>query len=110
MTSLPRPPSQFKRFVQRFPQAGEAWTLLQEQGADGPLDEPAQRLAKLGIAIGSGRPGAVHSAVRKAIAVGIELEAMEQVVALAAATIGMPASVAVHGWVLEEWEKRVQAS
>jgi hypothetical protein len=45
------------------------------------------------------REGAVHSSVRKALAGGVEPEAVEQVVALAAGTMGMPATVAIFTWV-----------
>lgn len=106
MTDLPHPPRAFDRFVSRFPKAGEAWTLLQQAAQEaGPLDPKATRLAKLAIAIGALREGAVSSAVRKAIAVGLTQNEMEQLVALAAPTIGMPASVAAHGWILETIEK-----
>ena len=110
MTALPRPPSAFTRFVKRFPEIGEAWNLLARGGEHGgPLDKRTQRLLKLGIAIGALREGPTHSAVRKGFATGISLEEMEQVVALAASTIGLPSAVAVHGWVLEEHEKQSAA-
>ena len=54
---------------------------------------------KLGIAIGARQEGAVHSSVRKALALGITPEELEQVVALAAGTLGMPATVAAYCWV-----------
>ncbi len=54
---------------------------------------------KLGIAIGALREGSVHASVRKAVAMGIEGEELEQVVALGAGTIGMPATVAAYQWV-----------
>jgi len=37
--------------------------------------------------------------VRKAVAMGIEPEAIAQIVALCAGTLGMPSTVAVHTWV-----------
>jgi alkylhydroperoxidase/carboxymuconolactone decarboxylase family protein YurZ len=40
--------------------------------------------------------------VRKASAAGANAAEIEQVVALAASLIGLPASVAVFGWVKEE--------
>ena len=54
--------------MKRFPKVGESWRLAQDAGLAGPLDEKAARLVKLGIAIGTLREGAVHSAVRKAVA------------------------------------------
>jgi alkylhydroperoxidase/carboxymuconolactone decarboxylase family protein YurZ len=48
------------------------------------------------------REGAVHSGVRKARDAGASLAELEQVVALAASTIGLPAAVAAWTWVKEE--------
>jgi 4-carboxymuconolactone decarboxylase len=78
---------------------------LSTAAEQGPLDESMQRLIKLGIAIGAMREGAVHSAVRKALAVGASTDAIDQVVALAATTIGLPPTVAVFSWVQDEIEK-----
>ena len=97
-----RPPAVHQQFVRRFPRLGKAWDLVNEEGGTGSLDAKTQRLLKLAIAIGAMREGAVHSGVRKARDAGASLAEMEQVVALAASTIGFPASVAVWGWVREE--------
>ena len=97
-----RPPPAHQQFVRRFPRLGKAWDLVNEEGGAGPLDAKSQRLLKLAIAIGAMREGAVHSGVRKARDAGASLAEMEQVVALAASTIGFPASVAVWTWVGEE--------
>jgi alkylhydroperoxidase/carboxymuconolactone decarboxylase family protein YurZ len=91
-----------QQFVRRFPGLGRAWDLVNEQAGEGPLDARTQRLAKLAIAIGAMREGAVHSAVRKARDASVSLAEMEQVVALAASTIGFPSSVAVWSWIREE--------
>jgi alkylhydroperoxidase/carboxymuconolactone decarboxylase family protein YurZ len=97
-----KPPALHQQFVRRFSRLGEAWDRVNEEGADGPLDAKTQRLLKLAIAIGAMREGAVHSGVRKAGDVGATLAEMEQVVALAASTIGLPAAVAAWSWVKEE--------
>jgi alkylhydroperoxidase/carboxymuconolactone decarboxylase family protein YurZ len=97
-----KPPAQHQQFVRRFPRLGEAWDLVNEEGAAGPIDVKTQRLLKLAIAVGALREGAVHSGVRKARDAGATLAEMEQVVALAASTIGLPASVAAWTWVKEE--------
>ncbi len=97
-----RPPAAHQQFVHRFPKLGKAWDLVNEEGGAGPLDAKTQRLLKLAVAIGANREGAVHSGVRKARDAGASLAEMEQVVALAASTIGFPASVAVWSWVREE--------
>ena len=46
-------------------------------------------MVKLGIAIGAMREGAVHSSVRKALASGITKKEVDQVIALAAGTLGL---------------------
>lgn len=99
MTSKPRPPQTYETFVKRYPKLGRAWELLGEAGSEGPLDEKTARLVKLGVAVGALREGAVHSNVRRALAVGISREELEQVVALSASIVGLPAAVAAFTWV-----------
>jgi len=99
---MSRPPAAHRQFVRRYPKIGEAWDLVNGEGGTGPLDAKTQRLLKLAIAIGAMREGAVHSGVRKARDAGASVAEMEQVVALAASTIGFPASVAVWTWVRKE--------
>ena len=95
---LPPPPKTYRDFVKRFPKLGVAWERIAEAGAEGPLDEKTIRLIKLGIAIGALREGAIHSSIRKAQALGITRDEIEQVIALAAGTLGLPATVAVFSW------------
>jgi alkylhydroperoxidase/carboxymuconolactone decarboxylase family protein YurZ len=101
-----RPPAAHQSFVRRFPRLGQAWDLVSEEGASGPLDAKTQRLLKLAIAVGAMREGAVHSGVRKARDAGATTGEIEQVVALAASTIGFPSSVAVWSWVREVVDAR----
>jgi alkylhydroperoxidase/carboxymuconolactone decarboxylase family protein YurZ len=98
MSQLPKPPDTFLEFTQRFPKVGKAWEMLGDAGLEGPLDEKTARLVKLAIAIGCLREGAVHSAVRKALARGASSAEVEQVITLAASTLGLPATVAVYTW------------
>lgn len=98
-----KPPKAYNDFVSRFPKVGEAWQTLREaEESGGPLDERSVRLAKLAIAIGAQHTGALHSAVRKALAAGLSRAEIEHVIALAPATIGFPSAVAVHTWVKEQ--------
>ena len=99
MNALPKPPETFRAFVECYPELSEAWELVGRAGRSGPLDEPTARLIKLGVAIGAMREGAVHASVRKALALGVEHAALEQVVALAAGTVGFPGAVAAFSWV-----------
>src|SRR5205085_4026480 len=99
MSKSPRPPKTYVEFIKRYPKLEVAWRAINEEGQDGPLDDRTARLVKLGIALGAMREGAVHSNVRKALAMGIGVEEIEQVVALAAGTLGLPSTVAVYTWV-----------
>ncbi len=106
MSEKSQPPAAHQAFVRRFSRLGQAWDLVNAEGSAGPLDEKTQRLLKLGIAVGALREGAVRSGVRKARDAGASGEEIEQVVALAASTVGFPAAVAVWGWVREAIEGR----
>ena len=101
MPPLPNPPALHEQFVRQHPSLGRAWELISEAGRDGPLDDETARLVKLGVAMGAMREGAVHASVRKALALGIDPKALHQVVALAAGTLGLPATAAVYSWVCE---------
>lgn len=106
MNQLPKPPATFRAFTKRYPRLAEAWERIAEEGREGPIDDETVRLVKLGIAIGAMREGSVHSSVRKAYAMGISREALEQVVALSAGTIGLPSTVAAWTWIQDELYKQ----
>lgn len=103
--ALPKPPDTYLEFLERFPQLGAAWRQAQQAGNCGPLDEKTMRIVKLAIAIGTRQEGVVHSAVRKAVAAGVSEAELDQVIALAAGTIGFPATVAAFSWVRDEIAK-----
>ena len=95
-----KPPQAYEDFIKRYPKLGAAWDLLREGSRDaGSLDDRTIALIKLGVAIGAQRQGATHSAVRKAVRAGIGQTEIEQVVALAASPIGLPAAVAAFTWI-----------
>jgi 4-carboxymuconolactone decarboxylase len=106
MSESPKAPRTYDEFVTRFPALGRAWELLGEAGREGPLDEKTGRLVKLAVAIGAMREGAVHSAVRKALASGVTQEEIEQVIALAASTVGLPSAVAVFSWIRDTLNRK----
>ncbi len=99
MTTLPEPPKKYADFIERFPHLGQAWESIHEAGRQGSFDERTARLVKLGVAMGAMRQGSVHAGIRKALAMGITREEIDQVVALAAGALGMPSTVAVFSWV-----------
>jgi alkylhydroperoxidase/carboxymuconolactone decarboxylase family protein YurZ len=94
-------PAAFLQFIKRFPKLGKAWDMMREAEADGPLEEKTRRLVKLAIAAANEAEGATHSAARKARRAGASLEEMEQVVALAASTVGLPKAVKIYRWIRE---------
>ncbi len=98
MQTLPEPPKTYTDFVARFPKLGQAWELASDAGNEGPLDERTRRLIKIAVAIGASREGAVRSGVRKAVAAGISAQEIDHVIALAAGTLGFPATVAIFSW------------
>jgi alkylhydroperoxidase/carboxymuconolactone decarboxylase family protein YurZ len=99
MSDLPEPPEVHDTFTAVFPELGKAWELVGKAGRDGPLDARTARLVKLAVAIGAQQEGAVHASVRKALALGISREELNQVVALAAGTLGFPRTVAAFTWI-----------
>jgi alkylhydroperoxidase/carboxymuconolactone decarboxylase family protein YurZ len=101
MSSLPQPPDTYRTFVERFPKLAAGWEAIASAGKEVPVDEKTARLIKLAVACAALREGAVHANVRKALAVGITREEIEQVIALTAGTIGLPATVAVFSWIEE---------
>ncbi len=100
-----RPPKTYDAFVREFPHLGEAWESMRKAEEEGPFDARELRLLKLAVAIGSGKEGPVHSAVRKARSAGCTDGEIRHVVALAASTIGLPPAVAAYSWVVEELGK-----
>jgi alkylhydroperoxidase/carboxymuconolactone decarboxylase family protein YurZ len=58
-------------------------------------------MVKIAAAMGAMREGAVHAGVRKALAEGIAIQEIEQLVPLVAGTIGLPSAVACWSWVLD---------
>jgi 4-carboxymuconolactone decarboxylase len=99
----PRAPHAYQDFVLRYPRIAQAWELVSQAGQEGPLDEKTRRLIKLAVAVGAHREGAIRANVRKALALGITRSEIEQILALAAGTIGFPGTVAVFSWINDLW-------
>ena len=97
--TVPKPPKTYQTFVKRYPKLREAWECIAKAGNEGPLNPQTRRLVKLAVAMGASSEGAVHSNVRKALAMGISKKEIEQVVALSASTMGLPFTVALFSWV-----------
>lgn len=99
-------PEHFQRFKRENPDVYEAFEELGRRlHESGPLSERERRLVKLGIAIGLGTEGGVHSAVRFAVAGGCTREDLAHVVRLAITTIGWPSASAAMSWVDDLFEE-----
>ena len=95
-SKMPKPPKTYDDFCARYPDLEKAWDRINLAGElAGDLDEKTRRLVKLAVSVGALREGAIRSGVRKARAMGVSRRNIEQIVALAAGTLGMPATVAV---------------
>jgi alkylhydroperoxidase/carboxymuconolactone decarboxylase family protein YurZ len=96
-------PAHFLRFRQAHPDVVKAFEELGQRVHDGgPLAERERRLVKLGIAIGVNTEGAVHSALRWALAGGCSRAEVEHVALLAITTLGWPRAMAAMSWVYDE--------
>jgi alkylhydroperoxidase/carboxymuconolactone decarboxylase family protein YurZ len=107
--ATPKPPKTYQKFVERYPKIGQGWEAIAEAGREGPLDDKTVRLVKLALAIGALREGAVHANVRKALAAGIAVAEIDQVIALAAGTLGLSSTVAAYSWVQDALAKKAKA-
>jgi 4-carboxymuconolactone decarboxylase len=93
-------PSHFRRFKAAHPEIYEAFEELGRRVHEGgSLSERERRLVKLGIAIGVGTEGGVHSAVRHALRGGCSREDVEHAVRLAITTTGFPRAMAALSWI-----------
>ena len=94
-------PEPFADVRTRFPEIWDAFTALANacHETGGPLDEKSRKVAKLALAIGHRHEGAVHSAVRQALAAGLSRDELRHVAILAVTTIGWPAARAALAWI-----------
>lgn len=97
---MTKKPQAHNQFMAEFPAMAEAYEQLGSAAhQSGPLDGKTRQLVKLALAIGARHEGAVHAHTRLAMEAGVSNEAIKQVVALAATTLGMPNAVAAYTWV-----------
>lgn len=92
-------PKWSRRFEKTYPKVWKSFQLLGEECHGwGPLDGRSRRLVKIGIAVGSGSEGALHSAVRNALAEGVTKDEIRHVILLSITTIGFPKAQAALSW------------
>ena len=95
-------PQVYVNFRERYPDTAQHLDALAVAAEEaGPLDERAQRLVKLAMAVASESPGAVRSNVRKALEAGDTADEIRHVVLLAITTCGFPTAAASMQWVDE---------
>ena len=99
-------PKIYENFSGKFPEVFNDFKKLGQtcRGA-GPLDQKAQDLIKLGIAIGANSRGAVMSSTRKAREAGATEEEIAHAVLLSLTTTGFPNMIAALQWVNEVLEE-----
>ena len=100
-------PEIVQRLIEQHPDVWDAYNTLGQAAAEaGPLDEKAERLVKLAIAVGGGLEGAVRSHTRRGSAAGLSPEELQHVALLAITTVGWPSAIAALSWIRDELEKR----
>ncbi len=93
-------PGAYQQFTKDFKDIAAAYDQLgAATRAAGPLDQKNCELIKLGIAIGAGLEGAVHSHTRRALEAGASPDEIRHTVLLALTTIGFPSMIAALTWV-----------
>jgi len=93
-------PAFFQEVSERFPEVFRAYSALGESISKlKGLDDKTEELVKLGIAIGSGNQGAVHSHTRRALATGASETEIIQCSLMAITAIGWPGAMASLSWI-----------
>ncbi len=92
-------PKRFVEFMKSHPGIAAAYeNLAAECHKFGPLNEREQALVKIGVAIGSGMEGSVHSQVRKSLDAGLKPAEIRHAFILAMTAIGFPSMMAALTW------------
>ncbi|WKZ32007.1 MAG: carboxymuconolactone decarboxylase family protein [Thermodesulfobacteriota bacterium] len=97
-------PEFLQNVIKRYPGVWDSFDALGNSIRDlpGGIDRKTQHLVKLGIAIGAGSEGAVHSHVRRAKKAGFTNEEIYHAALLSITTIGWPGAVARLSWIDDE--------
>lgn len=94
-------PGFLQNVIDKYPKIWDSFDALGNAVSElpGGIDGKSQHLVKLGIAIGAGSEGAVHSHVRRAQKAGFTNEQIYHAALLSITTIGWPAAVARLSWI-----------
>lgn len=86
--------------AKEYPEIWKSYSALGKSISNaGPLDSRSSRLVKLGLAIGSGSQGAVHSHTRRALEEGLSPAEIKHAALLAITTLGFPKAIAALSWI-----------
>ena len=100
--ATPKAPRTFLSFAKKYPDIAEAYDAMGEAVRDaGPLTDREVALTKLALSIGAKLEGATHAHCRRALALGIEPDALRQVAIVSSPTVGFPSMMAAYKWVDE---------
>jgi len=90
--------------IKKYPKIWDNFDALGNSISElpGGIDRKNQHLVKLGIAIGTGREGAVHSHARRAKQAGFTNEQIYHTALLAITTLGWPGAVMALSWIDDE--------
>ena len=98
----PKAPKPFLSFAKRYPKITSAYDAMGEAvRAAGPLTDREVALVKLGLSIGARLEGATHAHCRRALALGVEPDALHHAAILSSPTLGFPSMMAAYKWVDE---------
>ncbi len=93
-------PAFFQEVSERFPDIFKHYSALGEAISGlNAMDGKTEELVKLGIAIGAGYEGAVHSHTRRALAEGASENEIIQCALMAVTAIGWPGAMASLSWI-----------
>jgi alkylhydroperoxidase/carboxymuconolactone decarboxylase family protein YurZ len=97
-------PGFLQNVIKKYPEIWDSFDALGNTISElpGGIDKKSQHLVKLGIAIGAGREGAVHSHTRRAKQAGFTNEQIYHTALLAITTLGWPGAVATLSWIDDE--------
>lgn len=94
-------PGFLQAVIKKYPKIWDSFDALGNEISElpGGIDKKTQHLVKLGIAIGAGREGAVHSHARRAKQAGCTNEEIYHAALLSITTMGWPGAVATLSWI-----------
>ncbi|MBS4029405.1 MAG: carboxymuconolactone decarboxylase family protein [Ignavibacteriales bacterium] len=95
-------PKRFQQFHRDYPNVAHAYEKLGDEVHDaGSLDDKTRALIKIALSTGAQLEGALHSHVRKVLAVNVSPAEIRHAILLSLPTIGFPSMMAALSWAEE---------